>query len=128
MHTNEDIENFLIDRELAFERLADGMWVVVQVAEHGENLVLYRADSVLTLRMKVFELPDNPGATLYRRLLELNATSVVHGAFGIENNAVVLVGALELENLDPNEFQAIVDSFSLAVSSNHEELTTLLNN
>ena len=54
------------------------------------------------------------------------ALGQLHGAFGIENNAVVLVGALEIENLDRNEFQAIIDSFSLALTTHHEELAALL--
>jgi len=128
MKSNEDVENFLIELALPYEQLDEGMWVVVHEADLGENIVVYRADSVITLRMKVFELPASPGAALYRRLLELNATSVVHGAFGVERDAVVLVGALETENLDLNEFQALVDSFSLALSSHHDELRALLSN
>lgn len=128
MANNEAIESFLIDLALPFERLDEGIWVVVNDADHGENLVVYLTDSVLSLRMKVFQLPEETPAALLRRLLELNATSVVHGAFGIENDAVVLVGALEVDNLDLNEFQALVDSFSLALGTHHGELSEMLSN
>ena len=40
---------------------------------------------------------------------------MVHGAFGLEGDTVVVVHALELENLDLNEFQAVVDDMSMAV-------------
>lgn len=128
MANNEAIESFLIDLALPFERLDEGIWVVVNDADHGENLVVYLTDSVLSLRMKVFELPAETPPALLRRLLELNATSVVHGAFGIENDAVVLVGALEVDNLDLNEFQALIDSFSLALGTHHSELSEMLSN
>lgn len=128
MSNNERVESFLIDVELPYEKLDDGIWVVVNDQDLGENLVVYVADSVLSLRMKVFDLPESPSPALLSRLLELNASSVVHGAFGIENSAVVLVGALEIENLDLNEFQALLDSFSLALSTHYDELSQLLAN
>jgi hypothetical protein len=126
MANKEDVERLLIELELPFERLDDELWVVVNDADQGENLVVYLADSVLTLRAKVFDLPESPSDALFRRLLELNASEVVHGAFGIESDSVVLVGALELENLDLNEFQALIDSFTLALGSHFDELSALL--
>ncbi len=126
MANKDDVENLLIELELPFERLDDDIWVVVNDADQGENLVIYMADKVLTIRVKVFDLPENPSAQLYRRLLELNASEIVHGGFGIENNNVVLTGSLEIENLDLNEFQALIDSFTLALSSHYSELTALL--
>jgi hypothetical protein len=47
---------------------------------------------------------------------------MVHGAFGLEGDTVVMVHALELENLDLNEFQAVVDDMSMAVSKHHPAL------
>jgi predicted HTH domain antitoxin len=49
-------------------------------------------------------------------LLRLNTTELFHCAFGIEGKNVVLTGALELENMDLNEFQAVVDDMGMAVS------------
>ena len=46
---------------------------------------------------------------------------MVHGAFGLEGDAVVIVHALELENLDLNEFQAVVDDMSMAVAKHHTQ-------
>jgi hypothetical protein len=48
---------------------------------------------------------------------------MVHGAFGIEGDAVVIVHALELENLDFNEFQAVVDDMTMAVSKHRPGLS-----
>ena len=51
---------------------------------------------------------------------------MVHGAFGLEGDTVVVVHALELENLDLNEFQAVVDDMSMAVGKHHTEPGPLL--
>ena len=60
---------------------------------------------------------------LYRTLLELNATEMMHGAYGIEGESIVISDALQLENLDFNEFAASVDDITLAVASHHSRLT-----
>jgi hypothetical protein len=61
-------------------------------------------------------------AGLYKRLLELNATDLVHAAYALEESDVILTETLELENLDFNEFQATVDSFHVALASHLELL------
>ena len=53
---------------------------------------------MLAFRLKVMDLPRTGEEELYRTLLSLNTTEMVHGAFGLEGDAVVIVHALELEN------------------------------
>ena len=48
---------------------------------------------------------------------------MVHGAFGLEGDAVVIVHALELENLDLNEFQAVIDDVSMAIAKHYPILS-----
>ena len=80
--------------------------------------------TVLLLRMKVMDLPKDEHAlsTLARRLLQLNASELVHGSYGIEGDAVVLTEALELEHLDYEEFLASYESMTLALASHLREL------
>ena len=127
MRTIEEIESFLYELEVPFERLDDdGMWRVTDEWDNVENIVVYKAGAVLNFRLKLFDLPENTTIELLRRLLELNSAEMVHGAFGIEGDAVTLTAALEVENLDRNEVQATLDSFGLAIRSHHEELSKLL--
>jgi hypothetical protein len=73
------------------------------------------------------DLPANgAGLTdLYRCLLELNATDIVHGAYGIEEGELILSDTLELENLDFEELQASVESLQYAASSHLNRIKTL---
>jgi hypothetical protein len=64
------------------------------------------------------------GADLNRRLLELNASDLVHGSYGIANGAVVLTEALELEHLDYEEFLASYESMTLALAVHLRELAS----
>jgi len=53
---------------------------------------------------------------LLRKLLEYNAEGLVHTAYGLEKEHIVLSSALELENLDMNELQATLDEVDLALA------------
>ena len=78
------------------------------------------AGPVLVFRVKLMEVPQQSGAhreELFRTLLELNATEMMHGAYGVEGDSVGICDALQLENLDFNEFAATIDDISLAVAS-----------
>lgn len=123
MLTREDVENFLLRAEVDYEQIGDEMWAI-GTSYDGARIVVHHSPPVLVFRLKVLDLPDDESActTLFRRLLELNATELVHGAYGLEENSVVLSDTLEMENLDFNEFQATVDSFQMALASHLEDL------
>ena len=55
--------------------------------------------------------------TLCRLLLEFNARDLIHGSYGVEGDQVVLTDAHELSDLDFSEFEASVDSLTLALAS-----------
>lgn len=123
MITREDVESFLIRTEQDYEEVEPGMWVV-RTARDGAHLVIHHSPPLLLCRLKVLDVPEDEKtcANLYRRLLELNASDLVHGSYGIEEGDVILSDTLELENLDFNEFQASLDSLQMAVASHVEAL------
>ena len=111
MVTKEDIEgwlNRLAADGASFSEVEPGLWVVRPSGELDFSLVVHFSPPVVLLRVKVMTLPTNTAAaaTLSRRLLELNATDLVHGSYGIEENAIVMTEALELSHLDYEEFLA----------------------
>ena len=127
MVTKEDIESFL-DRLTADgaepTEVNDGMWVVRPGGQLDTDVVVSYAPPVVVLRMKVMEVPgdDAAAASLARRLLELNATDLVHGSYGIEGDSIVLTEALELSHLDYEEFLASYEGMTLALASHLREL------
>jgi hypothetical protein len=126
MLTREDVESYLLRSELEHEEVEEGLWLV-RLGGEGESdarLVVSYSPPLLVLRLKVLELPSDEArcAGLYRRLLELNATDLVHGAYGLEEGDVILSDTLELENLDFNEFQASIDSINMALAAHLEQL------
>jgi len=126
MLTREDLESFLIRMELDYEEVDEGMFLI-RGQDHGLPVVVHYADDLLLIRMKVMDLPQGGDGNLdlYRTLLELNATDVVHGAYGIENGELVLSDYLGLETLDFPELQASMESIQLAASSHMERIRNL---
>jgi hypothetical protein len=121
MKTAADVLAYLMKMELPYEEPRDGTWVVSGL-DGLDNLVITLAGPVLVFRVKVLAIPRANREELYRTLLELNATEMMHGAYGIEGDSIVIMDALQLENLDYNEFAATVDDITLAVASHHGRL------
>jgi len=116
MVTREDLESYLIRMDAEYQELEEGMYLVRTRAD-GYPIVFNFSPPLLLLRMKVMDLPEEQGSLeLYRTLLELNATDVVHGAYGLEDGELILSDTLELETLDFEEVQASVESIQLAAS------------
>ena len=126
MKTASDLESYLISSELPYERVGDNMWVVSVDSGSMSHVVVWIDADVVGFRLKVADLGEATSASLMRKLLELNASELVHCAYGVEENAIVLVASQLMSTFDLEEFQAVVDSFSIAVSTHHGILSALL--
>lgn len=131
MVTREDIETFLDrlttdDSQTTFEEVGDGIWRVRPGGALDIEVAVSYSPPVALLRVKVMELPADDGECnkLARRLLELNATDLVHGSYGIADQSIVLTEALELSHLDYEEFLAAYESMTLALASHIREFAT----
>jgi hypothetical protein len=77
--------------------------------------------------MKLMDMPEagDGHLALYRTLLELNATDLVHGSYGIEDGELIISDTLELETLDFHELQASMESIELAAATHMEKIRSL---
>lgn len=118
MATHEDIEHYLIQLEYPIEMIAEGMWIIRNTA----NIIISYEPPLVIFRAKLMEIPKKNREGFFKLLLELNASQMIHGAYGIEDDNVVLIDTLESENLDFNEFQASLEAISLATSQDYQRL------
>ncbi|MEK7240838.1 MAG: hypothetical protein AAB224_09630 [Gemmatimonadota bacterium] len=130
MVTREDIETFLdrLSNEGAtYREIEPGLWTVNPGGALDLSVVIHHTPPVLVLRVKVMDTPldEATSARLNRRLLELNATDLLHGSYGIDVGTIVLTEALELSHLDFQEFLAVYESITLALASHLRELATI---
>jgi len=124
MVTREDVESYLLRTGLDHHEISEGMWLAEGNGD-GAGIVIHYSPPLVVFRLKVMDLPTDGErcAGLFRRLLELNATDLVHAAYGLEQGDVILTESLEAENLDFNEFQATLDSFQMALASHFDSLS-----
>jgi hypothetical protein len=127
MVTREDVEAFL-DRlgtdGATHSEVEPGLWIVRPSGPLDFDVVITHNPPVLLLRVKVMPIPADAAevAALSRRLLELNATDLLHGSYGIDADAIVLTEALELAHLDYEEFLASYESLTLSLTTHMREL------
>jgi hypothetical protein len=129
MVTRDDIESFLdrlANEGTTYDEIEPGLWIIRPGSVIDFDVVCHYNPPVVIFRVKVMDLPPDENACngLSRRLLQLNASDLVHGSYGIEQNSVVLTEALELSHLDYEEFLAAYESMTLALTSHLRELAT----
>jgi len=127
MISREDIESFLIRSDLDSEEIEQGLWLVHSSSGEAEPpIAVSYSPPLLVMRSRLMTAPDDEKGQLkaFTRLLQMNATELIHGAYGLEDGEVILTDAHELENLDYSEFLASIESLSLAVSSYRHALQT----
>jgi hypothetical protein len=127
MVTREDIEAFLeriAESGASYSDVEEGLWIVKPAGSLGIDVVVNHSPPVVIIRVKVMTLPNSGtnNSGLFRRLLEFNATELVHGSYGIEGDAIVLTETLELSHLDYSEFRAAYEGMTLALASHLREL------
>lgn len=120
MATKADVEAYMIRASVEYEEVEEGTWVIRGEEAHNADMVIRFEEPIVVFRMKVMTVPEDGIEGFLRNLLLLNAREMLHAAYGLEDNMVVVGGAQQLENLDYNEFQAMLDDIYLAVSKHYE--------
>ena len=129
MVTTDDLESCLdrlSNEGASYSDAGDSIWIIHPGGALNLDVVVHYNPPVVVLRMKVMSVPklNGKGADLNRRLLELNATDLVHGSYGISDDSIILTEALELAHLDFEEFQASYESMTLALATHMRELAS----
>jgi hypothetical protein len=125
MRTREDIEAYLLRSNHPHREIAEATWLVGDASGSRENIIVRTEDGLCLFRLKVLDLSSiepAKSADFYRALLELNASEMVHSSYGVADGMVLLTASHLLENLDFNEFAAVVEELVLAMANHHERL------
>jgi hypothetical protein len=112
--TAEDVENYLLQLDRRFEN--DGGTFLLAGA--NGTIALRVSPPIVAVRVSIGAVPPDEAhqARLFRKLLQYNATDLMHVAYGLEGENIVLSAALELENLDLNELEALLSDVDLALA------------
>jgi hypothetical protein len=116
MRTLRDVEAYLGGMSRRFSAV-DGQegTFLVQSSDRMPPIALRVDPPLVVFRVHIGDAPKADHVPFYRKLLELNAGSLVHTSFGLEGEQIVLCSALELENLDFNELEATLEELDMAL-------------
>jgi hypothetical protein len=123
--TVEDVENYLLQLGRRYE--ASGSTFVLQSSPGEPPIAVRVASPIVAVNADIGDVPEAADLRLkvFQRLLELNATDLMHAAYGIENGKIVLSAALVLENLDQSELSATLSDIDMALLSHTKQLHEL---
>lgn len=125
MRTEKDVEAYLTKMNRRFSPLEDGTYVLRATSEAAPPIAMHVDPPLVVTRVNVGKAPVEGGAEFFRRLLSLNASTLVHTSFGLEEDNVVLTSALELQNLDYNELEALLDEIDVTLAQQVPALAEL---
>ncbi|MDR0589723.1 MAG: YbjN domain-containing protein [Spirochaetaceae bacterium] len=117
------IEQYLIDMMVTFREIGKNLWLLDD-GEHGlEAVAIAYDDPLVVFQITVMEVPQERRLELFTKLLELNAKDILHGAYALENNKIILIDTLEYAGMDFTEFRATLDAFGLALTQHYPVLS-----
>ena len=125
MSSADKLDSFLIKSGLPYEQIADGTWVLHPESARNASLGVKIEDPIVLFSIQLFELGDGNHAEVFRTLLELNS-ELLHASYSLQGSQLVLSGAQQLENLDFNEFQAMVDDMCMALDNHYAKIAPMV--
>ena len=117
------IEQYLIDLLYTYQQVDDNLWYIEDEEHTLSGVAVILADSLVIFRVVVMDDPKKNSQEFYAKLLELNASEMVHGAYALEDGKVIIVNTLEYDTMDYQEFRAVLDAFSLALTQHYPILS-----
>jgi len=116
IRTSDDLEAQLGRLGRRYERTPDGTFIL-SLGANQPPAALLMVPPVLVVQVAVGAAPSDltKAAPIYKKLLELNNSALLHAAFGLENDQIVLAAALELDSLDLNELEAVLADIDVAL-------------
>jgi hypothetical protein len=107
----------------SYQEIGENLWLIDDEEHNLEGVIIMYADPLVIVRAAVMDAPDNNRLELFTKILELNANDLLHGAYALDNNKIILIDTLEYETLDFEEFRATLDAFSFALTQHYPILS-----
>lgn len=123
MSSVDDLDSHLIQTGLPYEQIGHNTWIIQPDSAHPAQIAVSADVPIVLFSVPVLELTDalRDDVKLFRCLLELNA-ELLHSSYSLQGDKVVLSGAQQIENLDFNEFQAMIDDMCMALDNHWDKL------
>jgi hypothetical protein len=117
------VEDYLISIGASYEEPQPGTWIVEDSDKGLMGIAVSYAAPVVIISARAMKLPAKNREALYAELLKLNYSGLLHGAYALDGDEVVLVDTLEYDTMDKEEFEASLDAIGFALSEHFPVLS-----
>jgi len=117
------IEQFLIELKYSYREVKPNFWLLDDEDHSLEGMVIMYTEPLVIIQVRVMDAPKEKREDFYAKLLELNAADMIHGAYGLDGEKVVIIDTLEYATMDYSEFRAALDAISLALTQHYPVLS-----
>ena len=118
------IEEYLIDLMYTFQEVEPNFWLLEDPEHDLNGVTIIYTEPLVIIRVNVMDAPKDKRLEFFTKLLELNASDLVHGAYGLDGDKIVLINTLQYDHMSYAEFRAVLDAFSLALSQHYPLLSS----
>ena len=117
------VEQYLIDLKYSFQEVNPNFWLLDDADHNLEGVAVMYEDPLVIVEIQVMDAPQKNREEFFSKLLELNAGDMVHGAYGLDGDKVVIIDTLQYDTMDYSEFRAVLDAISLALTQHYPILS-----
>jgi hypothetical protein len=110
------VEDYLISLGVSYEEPQPGTWVVDDSGKGLTGIAISYADPVVILSARAMKAPSGGREALFAELLRLNYSGLLHGAYALDGDEVVLIDTLVYDTMGKEEFEASLDAIGFALS------------
>jgi hypothetical protein len=114
--TVNKVEQYLTDLTYSFQEVEKNFWLLEDSERNLEGVAIIYCEPLVVVRVAVMDVPREGRLEFFEKLLELNGSDMIHGAYALENGKVIMVDTLEYDTMDYTEFRATLDALSLALT------------
>ncbi|SLM17903.1 conserved hypothetical protein [uncultured spirochete] len=126
MSTLPKIEQYLIDLGISYQEISNNSWLIEDENKGYPKMLVSLSDPLVIISADVMPVPKKNAEQLFRMLLELNATDLLHGAYAISGNDIIVIDTLQQATLDKEEFLASIESISFALLEHYKKLASYI--
>lgn len=117
------IEDYLMALGVSYEEPQPGTWVVEDASKGLPCIAVSHAEPVVIVSARVMKAPSKDRESFFSDLLKLNYSGLLHGAYALDGDEVVLIDTLEYATMDKEEFEASLDALGFAISEHYPLLS-----
>jgi hypothetical protein len=127
MVAKDKLEGYFIKLGLTYQQIADDTWVVTDDDAGVHQVVVMVDDPIVVVRVTVMPLPSKNREPFFETVLRMNGSDLVHIAYAVEGEHLILSNSFLLDTLDLEELQAAIDEIGMALIQHYSILSKYRN-